>query len=139
MKTRNLGSYLPAKPVQFLSLDETIAIHERLVERFGGTSGIRDHGLLESALYRPQTGYYECLDEMAAALFESLWINHPFIDGNKRVAYFATDVFLRLNGWKLQVEADDAHDFLMKRYSSGTCNYEHLLPWIQSLLVKRNV
>ena len=54
-----------------------LVIHERLIDRFGGPSGIRDPGLLESALYRPQTGYYADLAEMAAALFESLIMNHP--------------------------------------------------------------
>jgi death-on-curing protein len=63
------------------------------IDRFGGASGLRDRGLLESALYRPQSGYYDGLDQMAAALLESLLINHPFVDGNKRVAFFATDVF----------------------------------------------
>ena len=72
-----------------------------LIDRFGGVHGVRDRGLLESALFRPQTGYYTHIEEMAAAMFESLLINHAFVDGNKRVAFFATDVFLRLNGWKL--------------------------------------
>jgi death-on-curing protein len=127
---------LPAESVQFLSLDEVLAIHERLIDKFGGQSGIRDRGLLESALFRPQTGYYENLEEMAAALFESLLINHPFIDGNKRVAFFASDVFLRLNGWKMQVDSDAAYTFLMECFDSGTCNYEHLLPWIRSALIR---
>ena len=81
---------MPAEAVRHLSVDEVLALHERLVERFGGRRGIRDPGLLESALYRPQTGYYSDLAEMAAALFESLLMNHPFVDGNKRVAFFAT-------------------------------------------------
>ncbi len=126
---------MPAEPVQFLSVDEVLAIHERLIDRFGGPAGVRDIGLLESALFRPQTGYYERLDQMAAALFESLLINHPFVDGNKRVAFFATDVFLRLNGWKLEVESKAAHAFLMERFESRTCDYDHLLPWIASHLV----
>ena len=124
--------------VQFLSLDEVLAIHERLIEEFAGTPGLRDKGLLESALFRPQTGYYDRLDQMAAAMFESLIINHPFVDGNKRVAFFATDVFLRLNGWKLSVDAEAAHGFLIQRINSGSCNYEHLLPWIESRLVMIN-
>jgi death-on-curing protein len=74
--------------VKFLSLDEVLAIHERLIGKFGGARGIRDHGLLESALYRPQSGYYENLEQMATALFESLILNHPFVDGIKRVAFF---------------------------------------------------
>jgi death-on-curing protein len=127
---------LPSETVQFLSLDEVLAIHERLIETFGGAPGIRDRGLLESALYRPQSGYYESLEEMAAALFESLLINHPFVDGNKRVAFFATDVFLRLNGWKMLVEGKAGFAFLMERFESGTCDFEHLLPWIRGLLVR---
>ena len=79
---------------QHLSVDEVLAIHQGLISRFGGLSGVRDLGLLESALYRPRTGYYRDLAEMATALFESLLMNHPFVDGNKRVAFFATDVFL---------------------------------------------
>jgi len=85
---------LRGDPVRFPTLDEKLAIHERLIGRFGGPGGMRDPGLLESALYRPQSGYYEDVTEMAAALFESLLMNHPFVDGNKRVAFFATDVFL---------------------------------------------
>jgi prophage maintenance system killer protein len=79
---------LPSDYVQFLSLDEALAIHERLIERFGGTPGVRDMGLLESALFRPRTGYYEDLAQMAAALFESLLSNHAFLDGNKRACLF---------------------------------------------------
>jgi death-on-curing protein len=122
--------------VLFLSVDEVLAIHERLIQEFGGPPGVRDHGLLESALYRPQTGYYRDLPEMAAALFESLLMNHPFIDGNKRVAFFATDVFLRLNGWKIEVEAQVAHRFLIGLLEAGDCDFDHLLPWIRSSLAK---
>lgn len=127
---------MPGDVVQFLSHDEALAIHERVISAFGGPPGIRDRGLLESALYRAQSGYYESLEEMAAALFESLLINHPFVDGNKRVAFFATDVFLRLNGWKISVDAQAAHSFLMERFQSGTCDFEHLLPWIRGALVR---
>ena len=128
---------MPGKPeppvaVLFLSLDEVQALHERIIEKFGGAPGIRDPGLLESALYRPQSGYYESLEEMAAALFESLLLNHPFVDGNKRVAFFSTDVFLRLNGWKLQVEAKASFAFLMNLFESDSCDFGHLLPWIRT-------
>lgn len=122
--------------VQFLSVNEVIEIHQRLIERFGGTAGVRDKGLLESALFRPQTGYYEDLAEMAAALFESLLLNHAFIDGNKRVAFFATDVFLRLNGWKISVAANAAHKFLIGMLERGDCSYEKLLPWIRDTVVE---
>lgn len=123
--------------VQFLSVDEVLEIHTALISRFGGAGGLRDKGLLESALYRPQTGYYSDLVEMAAALFESLMNNHPFIDGNKRVAFFSTDVFLRLNGYKMAVEPKTAHAFLMELFNTHTCDLEHLTPWIRSAIVQR--
>ena len=104
---------MPNDVVQFLSLDEAIAIHERLIEKFGGSPGLRDKGLLESALYRPQTGYYADLAQMAAALFESLISNHAFVDGNKRAAFFLCDVFLRLNCWKLKMSADAGYTFIV--------------------------
>jgi len=127
---------LPNDAVQFLSLDEAIAIHERLIDKFGGTPGLRDKGLIESALFRPQTGYYEDLVQMAAALFESLISNHAFEDGNKRVAFFSCDVFLRLNGWKLKIDVDSAHAFIVGALEHNQCDYEHLLPWIRKNLVK---
>ena len=122
---------MPSNLVAFPSRDESLAIHSTLLERFGGPAGVRDYGLLESALYRPQTGHYADLGEMAAALFESLIMNHPFVDGNKRVAFFATDVFLRLNGYKLQVDAYEAHRFLIGLLENNRCDFDNLLPWIR--------
>lgn len=127
---------MPNDVVQFLSLDEAIAIHERLIDKFGGTQGLRDKGLLESALFRPQTGYYADLAQMAAALFESLIINHAFVDGNKRAAYFISDVFLRLNGWKLKMDTEVGYTFIVGSLEKGRCDYDHLLPWIQQHLEK---
>lgn len=127
---------MPSNRVNFLTRDEVLQIQRTLIERFGGPAGVRDPGLLESALYRPRTGYYKDLAEMAAALFESLIMNHPFVDGNKRVAFFSTDVFLRLNGYKLQVEANDAHQFLVGLLDAGECNFNRLLPWLWDHTVK---
>ena len=127
---------MPSEAVKFLSLDEVIAIHERLIERFGGATGLRDKGLLESAVYRPQTGYYDNLPQMAAALFESLINNHAFVDGNKRIAFFACDVFLRLNGWNLQVNQAEAYEFIIGKLEKNDCSFENLVPWISKHLVK---
>ena len=126
------GNCLRSSFVLFLSVDEVVEIHRLLIKRFGGADGIRDTGLLESALCRPRTGYYENLVDMAAAMFESLINNHPFVDGNKRVAFFATDVFLRLNGYRFLVEGKEAHRFLMQRFDSHSCDLEHLAPWIRA-------
>ncbi len=127
---------MQSKTVAFLSRDEALEIHRALLERFGGLGGVRDLGLLESALYRPRTGYYEDLAGMAAALFESLIMNHPFIDGNKRVAFFATDVFLRLNGYRLKVDAQKAHRFLIGLLEKECCTFDELLPWIREHAVR---
>jgi len=126
---------LPSR-VAFLSVDEVVAIHAKLISQFGGPEGLRDPGLLESALFRPRTGYYADLAAMAAAQFESLLMNHPFLDGNKRVAFFATDVFLRLNGYRLRVDPDEAHQFLIGLLEERICDYVHLLPWIRQALTK---
>ncbi|MFV1959594.1 MAG: type II toxin-antitoxin system death-on-curing family toxin [Planctomycetota bacterium] len=127
---------MPSERVQFLTVDEVLAIHERLLQRFGGAAGVRDRGLLESALFRPQTGYYAGLPAMACAMFESLLMNHAFVDGNERVAFFATDVFLRLNGWRLEVDADEAAGFLVGLIDRGEADYERLLPWIRASIRK---
>jgi death on curing protein len=125
---------LPSDAVQFLSLDEVLAIHERLIERFGGAPGVRDLGLLESALFRPRTGYYADLAQMGAALFESLITNHAFFDGNKRMAFFGCDTFLRLNGWKLRVDADSAHRFIVGSLEQGTLDHARVVTWIEAHL-----
>lgn len=122
---------MPSKRVIHLSVDEVLAIHAELISRFGGSSGVRDPGLLESALHRPRTGYYADVVEMAAAMFESLLMNHPFVDGNKRVAFFATDVFLRLNGWRMHVDSRAAHALLMGLLEEGNADFAHLEPWIR--------
>jgi len=127
---------LPNNPIQFLNVDEVLEIHARLIARFGGTAGLCDKGLLESTLYRPQIGYYSDLVEMSAALFESLMNNHPFVDGNKPVAIFSIDVFLRINGCKLMVDAKEAYDFLMRLFATNTCNLKHLTPWVRATIAR---
>ncbi len=95
---------------------------------------MRDKGLLESALYRPQTGDYNDIADMAAALFESLLLNHAFVDGKKRIAFFVTDTFLRLNGWKLVVESTAAYDLIIGMLERGDNSYDNILPWIRQSL-----
>ena len=124
------------KRVVFLTLDEVLEIHDVLIKRFGGPDGVIDLGLLESALYRPQSGYYDDLVGMASALFESLIKNHAFVDGNKCAAFFATDVFLRMNGYKFDVEAISAHAFLMNLFETDSCDLKHLLPWVSKSIKK---
>ncbi len=119
-----------SEKVRYLSVDEVVHIHSRIIQLFGGEPGLRDPGLLESALFRPQTGYYSSIAEMAAALLESLLINHPFVDGKKRTAFFAADVFLRMNGWHLTVRSASAHRFIVDQLGTAR-DYEDLVRWIE--------
>ena len=80
---------------EYLTVDDVLGIHELLIKRYGGMSETRDMGSVQAAVYRPQCGYYQDIIQEACALFESLLINHPFLDGNKRTAFAACDVFLR--------------------------------------------
>jgi death on curing protein len=97
----------------FPTVEEVLFLHRRLLMRFGGQEGIRDMGLLESALARPRSGYYASLSEQAAALLQSLALNHAFVDGNERVAFATMAVFLRLHGFRLNCGADDAEAFMV--------------------------
>jgi death-on-curing protein len=115
----------------YLTLPEVLAMHADQIERYGGSQGVRDHGLLEAALYRPQTGYYADLLEEAAALWESLAQNHPFIDGNKRTAFAAVYTFLAINGSALTADAGDAYAFISGMYEAGTFNFDNLVPWLR--------
>lgn len=105
-------------------------MHEVLIRRFGGSPGVRDHGALEAAIYRPQSGYYSDVIEQAAALFESLAINHPFVDGNKRIAFAAMDVFLRMNGYKLNTSSKEAYAAIIGMFDRQQLNIANLTAWI---------
>lgn len=97
----------------YVTVVEALAIHADQIERYGGSTGVRDQGLLEGALFRPQTGYYSSLIEEAAALWESLSQNHPFVDGNKRTAFAITYTFLAINGARLTASASETEEFLL--------------------------
>jgi death-on-curing protein len=115
----------------YLTLVETLAIHEHHIERFGGAPGVRDLGQLEAALFRPQTGYYPELIAQAAALWESLSQNHPFIDANKRTAFAAMAAFLIINGVILTADADECWRFLSKLYEADALLFESLERWLR--------
>jgi len=94
--------------------------------------GIRDHDLLDAALFRPQTGYYADLIEEAAALWESLAQNHPFVDGNKRTAFAVTYTFLKINHIDITASAADTFAFISECYASGTFRFKRLSVWLRA-------
>src|ERR1700678_4192759 len=119
----------------YLTLAEVLAIHIDQIERYGGSHGVRDPGILESALFRPQTGYYSDLIEEAAALWESLSQNHPFLDGNKRTAFAATFTFLVINGAQLTATARGTQTFLLALYHGNLFTLDKLVTWLRKYVV----
>ncbi|MGV8954566.1 MAG: type II toxin-antitoxin system death-on-curing family toxin [Cypionkella sp.] len=114
----------------YLSLDDVLWIHAEQLRDYGGAQGVRDQGLVLSALLRPQTGYYADVIEEAAALWESLAMNHGFIDGNKRVAFESTILFLQLNGNTPTGEQDDWITFIYSNLEAGTFKKDVLESWL---------
>jgi len=119
---------------EYVTTEDALFFHQHLIERYGGASGIRDVGALESALHRPQTGYYETLIREAASLCESLVQNHPFVDGNKRLAFAVVDVFLRINGHAIAASSAGIYRQVMKLLKEGTFDMGHLTPWLMGIV-----
>jgi len=123
---------------RYMTIDEVIELHRRNIVRFGGTMGIRDEGLLDSALAQPQAAFggqelHPTLAAKAAALGFSLINNHPFIDGNKRVGFSAMAVFLEFNGVSLICSPDDGEATVLS-VASGTMDRQQLCDWLEGKL-----
>jgi death on curing protein len=121
----------------YLTVGEVLQIHHQLIESYGGAHGLRDKALLESAVFRPQIGYYNNVAEQAAVLVESLANNHPFLDGNKRIAFAAAHTFLLISGYDLEVAPKAASKFVIKSLEKGQSRYEPILKWITDHIRKK--
>ncbi len=115
----------------FPTIEEVAAIHDVLIQETGGSTGLRDMGALASAIMRPQIGYYDGLIQEAAALLESLAMNHPFVDGNKRTALGATDAFLRINGRFIDCDSREAYDHFMRLFETSSFRFAELREWLE--------
>lgn len=115
----------------YLTVTEVLAIHDDQIDRYGGSDGVRDPGQLEAALFRPQTGYYADMIAEAAALWESLSQNHPFVDGNKRTAFAVTYTFLAINGVTITATEDAVIKFLVPLYNRNALQFEKLDSWLR--------
>jgi len=119
---------------KFLPKNIIIYFHEQLIGLYGGTLGIRDEGLLESALEQPRAMFdgsylHDSLVKMAAAYGFHICKNHPFIDGNKRVALVAMDAFLQKNGYEISASEKEAYEVMMK-LASGNITKAELTDWL---------
>lgn len=122
--------------MKYLTVEEVLLLHARLIQRTGGSGGVRDMGLLESALGRPHATFggrdlYPRLWDKAAALMQSLIKNHPFVDGNKRTALTATGIFLELNGYVLTADHEEVLDFV-RRVARGEADIEAIAAWLEA-------
>jgi death-on-curing protein len=121
--------------VEYLSLGQLLALHAQQLQRYGGATGLRDGGALESALARPAATFggedlYPGVADKAAALMHSLALNHPFVDGNKRVAAFAAIIFIESNGHEFQATPDELVETTMA-VAEGTMPVEALAIWFR--------
>ena len=116
---------------KYLSIADLLEIHKELIDEFGGIHGVRDINSVESSVMRPQVGYYNNIIEEAAALMESLAMNHSFLDGNKRVSFFAADVFLRINGFYISCDSEEANDFYVRNLSEHNFSFKVIFDWLE--------
>ena len=124
------------KITRYLTLKEVLDLHERTLARHGGSPGVRDRGLVESSLYRAQSGYYQSLSEQASALLQSFCMNHPFVDGNKRVALLVSVVFLRMNGFKVTATNAEFVKFIIEDVIAKKAEIPEMAIWFESRMAK---
>lgn len=125
----------------YLTTPQVLYTHQQLIEQTGGRLGLRDAGLLNSAVHRPQATFggedlYPTIPEKAAALLESLVKNHPFIDGNKRIGYAAMEVFLRINGYVLNASEAEKYACVMA-VAQGAIGFDAIVEWLKTRVDQR--
>lgn len=125
--------------MQLPTLFQILELHQNLIAESGGASGIRDFGALESALAQPEMTFaeqdlYPTLAEKAAALAYSLAMNHPFVDGNKRVAHATMEILLVLNGYEINAAVDEQEELFLN-LASGKIKRQELVEWLEKKIV----
>ena len=121
--------------MKYLHLKQVLYLYQQIIAQSGGSLGLRDEGLLESAVHRPQASFgghdlYPDLFSKTAALGHSIIHNHPFIDGNKRIGYEAMRLMLRLNGFDVRASVETAFDFVMG-ITAGTLTEQAIADWLK--------
>jgi len=126
--------------MRYLTVEEVLALHSRLIATSGGSLGVRDANALDSAVAQPQMTFggmdlYDTIARKASALGHSLICNHPFVDGNKRVGHAAMEVMLLLNGYEIVATVDDQEETILA-VASGTVSREDFASWVKRHVVE---
>ena len=121
--------------MKYLHPKQVLYLYQQIIQQSGGTIGLRDEGLLESAVYRPQASFggqdlYPDLFSKAAALGHSIISNHPFVDGNKRIGFEAMRLMLRLNGYDVHASLEAKFDFVME-IAKGKLAEQAIADWLK--------
>ena len=125
--------------MRYLTLSEVLVLHQRLIAQSGGAEGVRQLGGIESAVAQPQMSFdgeelYPAIEDKATALCFSLVMNHPFVDGNKRIGHAAMETFLVLNGYELTANVDDTEKTILN-LAAGEVTRDELLAWVKSHVI----
>ena len=128
--------------IRYLTFNEVIDIHRRLIELFGGVDGIRDIEALKSSIEQPRMTFggvelYATIVEKAAILGFSIMMNHPFIDGNKRTGHAAMEVFLVMNGYEIDASIDEQEHIILE-VAAGNLKKNEFVDWLQNHLVAKS-
>ena len=127
--------------IHLVTLEQILILHQRVIEETGGAIGIRDQGILESALAQPLMSYagqelYPTLIEKVAALGFSLINNHPFVDGNKRIGHATMEVTLLMNGFEIQADVD-TQEVVILAVAASEMDRQSFLEWLHNHVVQR--
>jgi len=138
MKSATSDSFITSinEVTLYLSISEVLELHEMTIEKHGGKSGVRDMGLLESALLRSQSGYYSSLAEQGASLLQSLCMNHCFVDANKRITLLSTIIFFKMNGYTLKVSSKEIVSFIVNDIIISKIEMNQISDWLSEKLNK---
>jgi death-on-curing protein len=127
--------------MRYLTLTEILNLHRRIIEQSGGAAGLRDNNALGSAVAQPAMAFggedlYPTLEEKASALAFSLVMNHPFMDGNKRIGHAAMETFLVLNGHEISASVDEQEQVVL-RLAAGGIGREEFTEWVRQHVIQR--
>ncbi len=122
--------------MRYLTIAEVLILHERVISVSGGARGVRDLGALESAIKQPYTSFadqnlYPDLPSKAAALCHSLVMNHPFVDGNKRVGHATMETYLMLNGYEIECNVDEQEQVILN-LAAGNLSRSNFIEWVRA-------